>query len=386
MSFSLSEGVRVPETSDEHFMRICLRLAARGTGYVSPNPLVGAVLVKNNRIVATGYHKRFGGPHAEVECLRTYSADASKATLYVNLEPCAHYGKTPPCVELILQRGIRRVVIAMKDPNPLVKGRAIRRLRRNGVQLTLGVLRREAEELNRFFVKHITTGIPFVHVKIAQTRDGYIGKLGGETGYITSKRSLRIVHQWRAEYDAVLVGANTVKMDNPRLDVRFACGRDPAVAIVDGRFSLTGNERVFASASRRAVFLCITERASARHTAKRRKLQARGVRLLTFKSKNDRVNLKSILRSLYRHGIGSVLVEGGKEIFSQCIESNLADELTIFTSPKKFYEGVPALTPLARQKVERWRARLPFRSGFVGADHFLTGKITSRGNHVYGNH
>jgi diaminohydroxyphosphoribosylaminopyrimidine deaminase/5-amino-6-(5-phosphoribosylamino)uracil reductase len=244
------------------------------------------------------------------------------------------------------------------------------------VDVTLGVLQREAMELNRFFVKHITTGVPYVHVKIAQTQDGYIGKLHGKSGYITSKQSLEIVHRWRAEYDAVLVGANTVKIDNPRLDVRLVRGRDPAVVIVDGRFSLTGKERVFASASRRPVYVCTTERAWARYVAKGRNLLANGVRLLTFKSKNERINLKTILRALYRQGIGSILVEGGRDIFSQCIEHNLADELTIFTSPKNFSDGVPALTPLGRKKVARWMVRHPFQSTCAGPDHVVTGKIS----------
>lgn len=375
MSRSVSDGAHVPETNDERFMRMCLTLAARGRGHVSPNPLVGAILVKDHRIVATGYHKRFGGPHAEVECLRNYHGDASDTTLYVNLEPCAHYGKTPPCVDLILQRGIWRVVVAMNDPNPLVAGKAIRRLRRRGVDVRVDVLRREAVELNRFFIKHITTGLPFIHVKIAQTQDGYIGKRNGKTGYITSKQSLTMVHRWRAEYDAVLVGANTVKIDNPRLDVRLVRGRDPAVVIVDGRLSLTGWERVFASASRRAVYLCTTRRALALHAAKREDLQARGVRILAFQGKNQRLNLRTVFRALYRQGIGSILVEGGRDIFSQCIQQNLVDEFTLFTSSKKFHGGIPALTHPAREKVGRWMARLALRSHIVGGDHVVTGKI-----------
>ncbi len=375
MSLSVSGRVHVPETHDEQFMRVCLRLAARARGYVSPNPMVGAVLVQDDKVVATGYHRRFGGPHAEVECLRTYDGDASDTTLYVNLEPCAHYGKTPPCVDLILQRGIRRVVVAMSDPNPLVAGKALRLLRRRGVEVKLGVLQHEAEELNRFFIKHITTGLPYVHMKIAQTLDGYIGKRNAKTGYITSKQSLTMVHRWRAEYDAVLVGANTIKSDNPRLTVRLVRGRDPAVVIVDGRFSLTGNERVFASASRRAVYLCTTRRAAMKHAKKGLFLQARGVRMLAFRSTNDRLNLRNVLRALYRQGIGSILVEGGRDIFSQCIQQNLVDELTVFTSSKHFHRGVTALSIPAREKLERWMARRAFRSSIVGGDHVVTGRI-----------
>ncbi len=376
MSLSVSEGGLVTETEDERYMRTCLTLASRGKGYVSPNPLVGAVLVTKGKIVAEGYHRKFGGPHAEVECLRSFRGDTSEATLYVNLEPCTHYGKTPPCVDLILQRGIRRVVVGMKDPNPLVAGKGIRRLRRAGVKVRVGALRHEAEELNRFFVKHITTGMPYVHVKIAQTQDGYIGRVGGTAGYITSQQSLKMVHRWRAEYDAILVGANTVKADNPRLDVRLVPGRDPAVIIVDGRFSLAGTERVLRSASRRPVYVCTTEKSLAKESAKAAALRSLGIRILTFKTSSQRLDLRRVLTSLYREGIGSILVEGGSDIFSQCIEKNLVDELTLFTAPKKFLVGLPALTPLARKKVDRWIARRPFVSRTIGVDHVLTGRIS----------
>lgn len=357
-------------------MRTCLTLASRGKGHVSPNPLVGAVLVTKGTIVAKGYHRKYGGPHAEVECLRSFCGDTSEATLYVNLEPCTHYGKTPPCVDLILQRGIRRVVVGMKDPNPLVAGKGIRRLRRAGVEVRVGVLQHEAEELNRFFVKHITTGMPYVHVKIAQTQDGYIGRAGATAGYITSQQSLKMVHRWRAEYDAILVGANTVKIDNPRLDVRLVSGRDPAVIIVDGRLSLVGTERVLSSASRRPVYVCTTQRAVARQAAKAAALRSLGIRVLTFKTSSHRLDLRRVFAALYREGIGSILVEGGKDIFSQCIEKNLVDELTLFTAPKKFSVGIPALTPTARKKVDRWIARRPFLSRIMGGDHVLTGRIS----------
>ncbi|HXG01766.1 MAG TPA: bifunctional diaminohydroxyphosphoribosylaminopyrimidine deaminase/5-amino-6-(5-phosphoribosylamino)uracil reductase RibD [Bacteroidota bacterium] len=366
----------VIHSADEEYMRLCFELARRGIGHVSPNPMVGAVLVVGSRVVASGYHKRFGGPHAEVECLSSYRGDASRGTLYVNLEPCSHYGKTPPCVDLILQRGIRSVVIAMKDPNPLVCGKGIRKLRRAGVRVQVGVLRREAEELNRFFVKHITSGYPYVHVKIAQTADGFIAPPLKGKRYITSRDSLVLVHRWRAEYDAVLVGANTVKTDNPRLDVRLVEGRDPVVVILDGRFSLSGNERVFSSARRRNVIVCVSDTAYRNQRRKVERLEARGIVVLRFGASANKIPLKRVLDSLHKHNIGSVLVEGGREVFSQFIEQKLVDELSIFVAPTKFGEGIKALNTAAQRKVDRWMREGAFVQRPVGADFLYTGRMS----------
>lgn len=360
---------------DEDFMRVCLKLARRGAGRVSPNPMVGAVLMRDGRVVASGYHTRYGAAHAEVECLRKFQGDCSAATLYVNLEPCSHYGKTPPCVDLIVQRGIKRVVIAMKDPNPLVNGKGIRKLRRAGVHVRVGVLRQEAEQLNRFFVKHITTGLPYVHVKVAQTRDGYIAQSSGKSVYITGRRALALVHRWRSEYDAVLVGARTVLADNPRLTVRLVSGRDPDVVILDGNFSVTGNERVFASAHRRRVFLCVTERSYERKRTRAARLEAIGTVILKFQSVNRRIPLRSVLKSLYAYNIGSILVEGGRDVFSQFVEHNLVDEISIFVSPATFGAGIAALTPAARRKVERWIERGEVEHRTLGRDHLYTRRI-----------
>ena len=364
-----------PEPSeDASYMRECLTLGRKGTGFVSPNPLVGAVLVHDGRVVARGYHRIFGGPHAEVECLRRFKHDASSSTLYVNLEPCSHYGKTPPCVDLIVQRGIRRVIVGMQDPNPLVSGRSIRKLRRAGIEVRVGVLRKEAEELNRTFIKHITTGLPYVHVKIAQTADGFIASRKRMRGYITSSHALKQVHRWRAEYDAVLVGARTLTIDNPQLNVRFTHGRDPAVVVVDGRLFVSGKERVFRSARARRIFVCTTNDALQQHKAKAALLVSLGVSVLPFQGEQNRIDPRALLKKLYRLGIASVLVEGGREIFSQFIERRLLDELTIFFSPKRFGRGLPAMSDRAQQSLMRWLKGKQCFGQTVGNDYMLTAR------------
>jgi len=327
--------------TEEGLMRECMKLALRGKGHVSPNPLVGAILVRGDRIIARGWHRRFGGPHAEVDCIRKARGNLAGTRLFVNLEPCAHYGKTAPCTDLIIDAGIRSVVIAMRDPNPLVSGRGIRALRRSGIRVTCGVLESEAYQLNRVFLKHITRGIPYVHVKIAQTIDGFIAG-GRAPRYLTSAPSLRLVHKWRAEHDAVLVGAGTVHADNPHLTVRHYRGHDPHVVVIDGRLSIPEHANVLRRDRGRGVFLCVSGDSAARVPGKVKRLEERGIVVLRFPAPGGIINLRDVLASLYRFSIGSVLVEGGSSIFTQCIDKGLADELSIFIAPSMLGSGVPA--------------------------------------------
>lgn len=369
------------DAEDKRFMRECFRLALNGRGLVSPNPLVGTVLVQRDNIVAKGYHARFGGPHAEIECLRRYKGEISGATMYINLEPCTYYGKTPPCVDLIIQRGIDKVVVGMKDPNPLIAGKGIAKLRKAGVDVVVGVLEAEARSLNRFFIKHITTGIPYNHMKIAQTEDGFISKGNGPLHYITSRESRKFVHQWRGEYDAVLVGAGTIIADNPGLNVRLApkgsmrtSGRDPAVVILDGQFKVSGKEKVFASARQRKIFVC-TKRLTSSQDKKKRFLLEQGADVLEFPTKNGKLNLKAVLKELYRNNVGSILVEGGSNVFTQFINQNLVDELSIFTSSELWGSGVKSLSNEAALKTKAIIERGHFISSRVGTDILMTGRI-----------
>lgn len=325
----------------ERFMQECLRLASLGKGRVSPNPLVGAVLVRRGKIISRGWHRHFGGTHAEVDCLNQAHGTLRDATLYVNLEPCAHYGKTPPCTDRIIDSGIKSVVVAMRDPNPLVEGRGMRALQREGIKITIGVLEREARHLNRFFLKHVTHGFPYVHVKIAQSIDGFIAGSRAPR-YISSPQSLRLAHRWRCEYDAVLVGAGTVKADNPQLTVRHARGRDPHVIIVDGRFSVSEHANALQRTSGRGVFVCVEASQARRQKAKVRRLEERGVMVLPLPGHRGVIKLKDVLEAVYRFSIGSVLVEGGASVFTQFIDEALIDELSVFVAPLLLGSGVPA--------------------------------------------
>jgi diaminohydroxyphosphoribosylaminopyrimidine deaminase/5-amino-6-(5-phosphoribosylamino)uracil reductase len=327
--------------TDEAAMRECLRLAAKGRGRVSPNPLVGAVLVKSGRIVSRGYHRRFGAPHAEVECLKKYNGDPKGTTLYVNLEPCAHHGKTPPCTDLIIRTGISRVVTAMKDPNPLVAGKGFRRLRRAGVNVVTGVLEDEARHLNRHFVTQMSRQRPFVHVKIAQSLDGYITSAPGVSRWITSAASRRLVHRWRAEHDAVLVGAGTVAADNPRLNVRMARGRNPQIVVLDGSLRTSADAQLFRT--RQAPYIVVDRQIAGKKAAKVRSLVSRGAIIIAITGKRRRVPLTRVLQELYRRGIGSILVEGGAEVFRLFLKERLADQISLFIAPRFFGHGLRTL-------------------------------------------
>jgi diaminohydroxyphosphoribosylaminopyrimidine deaminase/5-amino-6-(5-phosphoribosylamino)uracil reductase len=324
-------------------MQRCFELAKRGAGSVSPNPMVGAVLVgSRGTILASGYHRVFGGPHAEVECLRRSGRKGAGATLYVNLEPCSHHGKTPPCTEAIIRAGIRRVVVAMRDPNPRVAGRGIARLRRAGISVDVGLKADEARQLNRHFLRHITSRRPYVHVKIAQSADGNIARAGGKQSWISSPESRTLVHEWRATHDAVIVGAGTIRSDNPRLDVRRVKGRNPDVVILDGGMHVPPGARVFHDTSSRRVFLCTERTNDPRRLRTIRRLELAGVVVLTFPGMGKRLSLRTVLGELYRRDIGSVLVEGGSDVFTQFVSGGLADELTVITAPARRPGGLPA--------------------------------------------
>ncbi len=316
----------------EQYMRECFAEAERGHGRVSPNPLVGAVLVRGGRIVARGWHRRFGAPHAEIDLLNKVRGDLKNATLYLNLEPCSHYGKTPPCVDRLISSGIRSVVVAMVDPNPLVSGRGIRKLREAGVRVTTGVLQREAKQLNKFFLKHITGGFPYVHLKIAQTIDGYIGGPGAPR-WLTSVPAQRLVHRWRSQYDAVCIGAGTVTADDPNITVRHVRGRHPHVIVLDGRVSLKDSATLLRIMHDRYVFLCVDERYARRQRTKILRLEDRGVIILRFKGRKGVIGLRDVLHEAYKYGIGSVLVEGGSQVFTAFRDQNLADEISVFVAP-----------------------------------------------------
>ena len=346
--------------TDKHqnYMQECFRLAKKGEGLVSPNPLVGAVLVRAGVIIGRGYHHRFGGPHAEVECLKRARGPVTGSTLYVNLEPCSHHGRTPPCADLIIRSGIRRVVVATPDPNPRVAGRGIRRLRKAGVRVDVGVLEEDARDLNKAFFLHITRRRPYVHVKIAQTLDGMIASLSAGPRWISSKESRALVHRWRAQHDAVLVGVGTVIADDPRLTVRLSRGRQPATVVLDGGLEVPVDAALFKAD--RGVFVIASQNALRHQSKKAKKLEEQGVTLIGIEGSVYALNLHQVVKTLYRYGIGSVLVEGGREVFSQFLRRGPVDELTIFLAPTVMGHGIPAVTNVGRERssvrFSRWSA------------------------------
>jgi diaminohydroxyphosphoribosylaminopyrimidine deaminase/5-amino-6-(5-phosphoribosylamino)uracil reductase len=315
---------------DRLLMRRTLALASKGTGVVHPNPLVGCVIVKDGTIVAEGWHRRFGGPHAEVEALRTAGPRAKGATLYVNLEPCAHHGKTPPCTEAIVAAGVREVVVAVRDPHRLVAGRGMAELKRAGLQVRMGVEREAAEALNERFLTFHRTGTPFVGLKWAQSLDGRSVDHRGRSKWITGEEARGEVHRLRGMYDACLVGAGTIQRDDPRLTVRTSKGRDPVRVVLDGRLRVTGRERVF-DGSVRTILLTDRKHLAGPNRIIRR-LLASGTEVLGLPSTKGMAP-DHVLAALAGEGITSVLVEGGPSTISRFLQSRQFHKIHAFMGP-----------------------------------------------------
>jgi diaminohydroxyphosphoribosylaminopyrimidine deaminase/5-amino-6-(5-phosphoribosylamino)uracil reductase len=327
--------------SDEYWMARCLKLAKRGAGCVSPNPLVGAVLVKEGKKIAEGYHKHYGGLHAEINAMNQALRGKKKlpgTTLYVNLEPCYHFGKTPPCVDAILKYGITRVVIATKDPNPLVSGKSIKKLLKNGIPCFVGILKQESVQLNEKFFTFIKKNKPFVAIKAAQTSDGFIARDDGSSKWITNKFSRKYGHQLRSEYDAVVVGANTVHTDDPELTVRNVKGRNPIRVVIDGKLSVKLNNKVF---NEKAPTIVYTQKSRSSVINKKiLELKKNNVVVVQLAVNNGNLSIKEILNDLGNRHISSVLVEGGANVFSKFLDSGLTDKVYLFTSKKRYGYGL----------------------------------------------
>ena len=320
----------MPFTSqDERFMQRALALARRGSGKTSPNPVVGAALVRNGRVVAEGWHKRAGGPHAEVFALR--DAKAKGATLYVTMEPCCTWGKTPPCTEAIIAAGVKRVVIAARDPNPRHNGRGLTVLRRAGIRVEAGLLADEATSLNEPFNKWITTGMPLVIAKAGMSLDGKIATYTGDSKWITGETARREGHKLRATVDAIMAGANTVIHDNPQLTVRHGVsGKQPWRVVIDGRGRSPGTAKLFTDAHRQRTIVLTTSRSSPHW---RKNLGQSGVHVLVIKGGGARLNLRPALRVLGKMDITSVLVEGGGELLGSLFDARLVDKVALFYAP-----------------------------------------------------
>ncbi|MFC1557974.1 bifunctional diaminohydroxyphosphoribosylaminopyrimidine deaminase/5-amino-6-(5-phosphoribosylamino)uracil reductase RibD [candidate division KSB1 bacterium] len=322
----------------EKLIKETLRLAKKGLGRVNPNPMVGAVIVKNGKIISKGYHKFFGGDHAEVDAIKRAENKVKGSTLYVNLEPCCFYGKTPPCTELIVRSGINKVFIGDIDPNPSVKGKGIDFLRKHGVEVINGVLQDECRKLNKVFYKYMSTGIPFISVKIAQTVDAKISEEKGKETSITSIASKRVVHKLRSMHDAVLIGKNTAIVDDPSLTVRFCNGRSPRRILLDENLKINSGLKLLNKPLAEDTIVFTTKDCD---NSVKKKLEEKNVQVVIVKKNKDGlVNLKNVLKKAAKLGISSVMVEGGADVFSAFISQKLADKIYIFIAPKIFMQGI----------------------------------------------
>ncbi|MBE0571694.1 MAG: bifunctional diaminohydroxyphosphoribosylaminopyrimidine deaminase/5-amino-6-(5-phosphoribosylamino)uracil reductase RibD [Ignavibacteriaceae bacterium] len=319
-------------------MKKCFSLARKAQGNVSPNPLVGAVLLKNGKVIGQGWHKKYGREHAEVNAIKNATEDVAGSTLYCNLEPCCHTKKqTPPCVPLLIQNKIKRVVISNLDPNKDVDGKGLQQLIEAGIEVISGILEDDGKELNKFYFKFVQDKLPFVTLKIAQSIDGKISEAKNKQTWLTGKEAIKYVHKLRSEYDAVLVGANTIKIDNPQLNVREAKGRNPIRIIIDGRLSIPLQSQILNPIDPEKTWI-FTKRDIDEKKVKR--IADRGIKIFSVNSKQNHFNLKKILRVLADNKITSLLVEGGADIFTQFLQKDLFDEIIVLQAPKILGRGI----------------------------------------------
>jgi len=355
--------------NDEHCMQIALDLAQKGAGYVNPNPLVGAIIIKGGVIIGRGHHKAFGGPHAEVFALEQAGEKTSGATMYVTLEPCSHQGKTAPCTERIIAAGIRCVVVACRDPNPLVNGQGIASLERAGIEVREGVLKERARQLNEIFSRFITTGIPFVQLKLAMSIDGKIATKRGDSKWISSEQSRTEVHRMRGRFASVLVGSNTVTVDDPMLTVRHVSGKNPVRVVLDQHGLIPITSRVFCTEGRTIV---IAGAILAQNEAMIRDL---GKEVWHVPDDHGRIDLGSLLRRLGKEGLDSVLIEGGGETAAGFLEAGLVDKIAFFVAPM-IIGGRAAIPVVGGDGAERVVDGIKLRNmtiSRIGDDFLLTG-------------
>jgi diaminohydroxyphosphoribosylaminopyrimidine deaminase/5-amino-6-(5-phosphoribosylamino)uracil reductase len=321
---------------DTFFMKMALDLAEKGRGFTSPNPMVGAVVVKDGKVAGKGYHEAAGKPHAEVNAIDDAKAGAGGAVLYVTLEPCNHFGKTPPCTEKILVSGIKRVVAAVRDPNPGVKGDGAEFLRSRGVEVVFGICEKEAIKQNEVFFKHIKTKRPFVTVKCASTLDGKIATKTGDSKWITGEESRQFVHRLRHFNDAIMVGIDTVKRDDPKLTTRIEGlkGRNPARIILDSRLSISEDAFVLQqNAGSDTVIIVCGPLIDAALLRKKAEFEQKGIKIIESPEKGNLIDLDFLMASLGSIGITSLLIEGGSRVMASAFSAGIVDKIFFFFAP-----------------------------------------------------
>jgi len=335
-------GEEENEVTDREYMERAIELAKLGRGWTSPNPVVGAVIVKDGRIIGEGYHARYGGPHAERNAIASLTEPAEGATLYVTLEPCCHYGKTPPCTEAILEQKIARVVIGSRDPNPKAAGKGVRLLKESGVEVREDFLREECDRLNPVFFHYITARTPYVVMKYAMTADGKTATKTGASRWITGEEARAQVHELRHRCMAVMVGIGTVLADDPLLNVRLEGKKSPVRIICDSRLRLPADSRICRTAGE---YQTIVACGHAGPDAVKR-LERLGIQVISVPDEQGRVDLKELMRILGGQGIDSILLEGGGTLNDSVLRAGIVNEVRVYVAPKLF-GGETAKTPVA---------------------------------------
>jgi len=314
-------------STDELFMHRALELAALGRGFVSPNPMVGCVVVHNNKIIGEGFHRQYGEPHAEVNAVESVEDKAllKESTLYVNLEPCSHEGKTPPCADLLIRHNVKKVVVSNLDSNPLVAGEGIKKLRAKGIEVITGVLEKEGREFNKRFFTYIEKQRPYIILKWAETADGFIARENFDSKWISNEHSRQLVHKWRTEEDAVLVGSKTAAHDNPKLNVRDWSGRNPVRIVIDRFLKLSDHLHLFDKSQKTICYNLIKHE------------EHPNLSLIRLDEEDFLINM---IHDLYKQKIQSIIIEGGAQTLSYFIEAKLWDEARTFGSEKAFKKGI----------------------------------------------
>ena len=355
---------------DPRFMRLALRLARRGVGKTSPNPAVGAVLVRKGTVVGEGYHRAAGMPHAEVEALRAAGPASRGADLYVTLEPCAHAGRTGPCTEAIIAAGVRRIAAAMKDPNPNVAGRGFRALRRAGIPVVRGMMENEARFLNRPYCRWVATGRPFVTLKLALSLDGQIATAGGESRWISGEVARKLVHRMRSETDAVLVGGETFRRDAPLLTARVRGGRNPRRVIVTSKIIGVARSKRFLGEGGEVIV--VAPRGVPREETDR--LRSLGIRVLLLPARNGQIGAGAFLDALGKEGITSLLAEGGGKTAGWLVEAGAVDRYVLFFAPLLLGEGVRSVAGFSVRHLKEGRRLAVTSVTRAGGDILVVGE------------
>jgi len=353
--------------NNKHYIQLALKIAQKGIGNVEPNPAVGCVIVKNNKIIGKGYHKKFGAPHAEINALKSCKKSPAGATMYITLEPCCHFGKTPPCTDAIIKAGIKKVVAAGKDPTKKVAGKGFKILKKAGIEIETGICKGEAEKLNAPFFKFAKTKKPWVIIKWAQSRDGFLARTDKKR-WITNAKSRKDVHNLRKRVQAILVGINTVLKDDPMLTAKPNIGKQPLRVVLDSRLKIPTDCNLLKTAKKTPV--CIFT------TIGKAKLRQKGIQIVKVGKYKGGINLKAVLAELGKRNIQQLLVEGGERVITSFLKQKLVDEIIVYTSNEKLGDkGKVKSSQMMRRIYTRLKSNYKDKKSF-GKDCRLTGFFT----------